>query len=155
MDVFKTILLIVYFVPFGIVCGQFRIVGLLNVDGDSKLDKNQETVYQTNAQGRGFSIDDELKKILIRPKDIIRVHVIDDLNQSDQIPQTDNILMLRRKKPTVTTNKMIAITKKPTKSGKCMKKKFTYFLLVKEFVRKWKRNLLFSFLSFYLVHFSY
>lgn len=130
MGVFRSILLIVYFVPFGIVCGQFRIVGLLNVEGDPKSDKNQETVYQTNAQGRGFSIDDELKNFLIRPKDIIRVHVIDDLNQSDQIPQTENILMLRRKKPTVqrtpeitlTTNKMIPITKKPTKSGKCKKK---------------------------------
>lgn len=124
MGVFKSILLIVYFVPFGIVCGQFRIVGLLNVDGDSKPDKDQATVYQTNAQGRGFSIDDELKNFLIRPRDIIRVHVIDDLNQSDQIPQTDNILMLRRRKPTIqrttkrtVTNEMIEITKKPTKSG--------------------------------------
>lgn len=130
MGVFKSILLIVYFVPFGIVYGQFRIVGLLNVDGDSKADKDQSTVYQTNAQGRGFSIDDELKNFLIRPRDIIRVHVIDDLNQSDQIPQSDNILMLRRKRPTETTvaYKMIAITKRPTKSGKCRKKNiFNFF----------------------------
>lgn len=130
MGVFKSILLIVYFVPFGIVYGQFRIVGLLNVDGDSKADKDQSTVYQTNAQGRGFSIDDELKNFLIRPRDIIRVHVIDDLDQSDQIPQSDNILMLRRKRPTETivAYKMIAITKRPTKSGKCRKKNiFNFF----------------------------
>lgn len=138
MGVLKSILLIVYFAPFGIVCGQFRIVGLLNVDSDSKADKHQTTVYQTNAQGRGFSIDDGLKKFLIRPKDIIRVHVIGDLDEGDEMSKMDSILMFqpvkiptekpKKSQQTTTTattvannNKTIAIKKKPTKSGKCHK----------------------------------
>lgn len=130
MGVFKSILLIVYFVPFGIVSGQFRIVGLLNVNDDSKASpKHQQsaTAYQTNAQGRGFSIDDGLKEFLIRPKDIIRVHVIDDLNQNVPIShQSDGILMVRRKNPNAqrtaeTAYKMIAITEEPQKSGKCQR----------------------------------
>lgn len=126
MGAFKSILLIVYFIPFGIVSGQFRIVGLLNVNDDSKAFKHQPSasVHQTNAQGRGFSIDDGLKEFLIRPKDIIRVHVIDDLNQNDPISQDDSIFMVRRKKPnfqrtTETNYEMIAITEyPPMKSGK-------------------------------------
>lgn len=130
MGVLKSILLIVYFVPFGIVYSQFRIVGLLNVDSDSKAAKHQTAVYQTNAQGRKFSIDDEFKNFLIRPKDIIRVHVIGDLDEGDEMSQSDNIFMfqpvkiptVQRTTETTVKNEMIAMTKKPTKptkSGKC------------------------------------
>lgn len=147
MGALKSILLIVYFVPFGLVCGQFRIVGLLNVDGDSKADKHQTAVYQTNAQGRGFSIDDGLKKFLIRPKDIIRVHVIGDLDEGDEMSKMDSILMFQpvkipTEKPkkiqqttttttetTVAKNKTIAIKKKPMKSGNCKRKIFASLLL--------------------------
>lgn len=139
MGVLKSVLLIVYFVPFGLVCGQFRLVGLLNVDGDSKAAKHQTTMYQTNAQGRGFSIDDGLKKFLIRPKDIIRVHVIGDLDEGDEMSNTDSIFMFQpvkipNEKPkkiqrtttttetTVANNVTIAIKRKPTKPGKCRKK---------------------------------
>lgn len=160
MGVFKSILLIVYFVPFGIVSGQFRIVGLLN--DNSKVDKHQAPVYQTNAQGRGFSIDDGLKEFLIRPKDIIRVHVIDDLNQNDQISQSDNIFMLRRKRPTVqrTTEttvinyKTIAITEKPTKSGKFrtyFHLFFSLFLFKERISLQMEKNLSFSFLSYFFL----
>lgn len=97
MVVLKSILLIVYFIPIGSMA-QFRIVGLLNV-ADSKSNENRLTTY--HAQGRGFSVDEGLKKFLIRPKNIIRVHLIDDVRQSDLIPETENILMIRTQKPTV------------------------------------------------------
>lgn len=129
MGALKSIILIVYFVPFGIVCGQFRIVGLLNVDSDAKAAKHQTAVYQTNAQGRGFSIDDGLKKFLIRPKDIIRVHVIGDLDEGDEMSQTDNIFMFQpvklptaqRTTETTVKNDMTPTTKKPTKPTKSTK----------------------------------
>lgn len=122
MGVLKSILLIVYLVPFG-ANAQFRIVGLLNVD-DPKTDGNKVSVYQSNAQGRGFSVDDGLKKFLIRPKNIIRVRIIDDIHQSVLIPETDNILMIRKQKPTVQRptesfrHETIAVKKKPLKPGK-------------------------------------
>lgn len=122
MDAIKSILLIVYLFPFA-SNAQFRIVGLLNV-ADSKSNENRISVYHSNAQGRGFSVDEGLKKFLIRPKNIIRVHVIDDMSQSGSIPDTDNILMIRTPKPTVrqTTDSFhsetIATTKKPPKSSK-------------------------------------
>lgn len=121
MSVLKSILLIVYLVPFE-TNAQFRIVGLLNVD-DSKSEGNEVSTYQSNAQGRGFSVDDELKKFLIRPKNIIRVRIIDDIQQSDLVPETDHILMIRKPKPKVhrptesSQNKTVVTSKKPAKSG--------------------------------------
>lgn len=123
MDKLKSILLIfVYLIPIG-AYGQFRIVGLLNVD-EPKSNGNKVSSYQSNAQARGFSVDDDLKKFLIRPKNIIRVHIIDDLNQSDLIPETDNILMIRQQKPKVqrptesSHNETNTVTQKSTKPGK-------------------------------------
>lgn len=115
MGVLKSILLIVYLFPFE-SNGQFRIVGLLNVE-DSKSDGTKVSEYQSNAQGRGFSVDEGLKKFLIRPKNIIRVHLIDEMQQSDLISGTDNILMIRTQKPTVqppTDGKKVS--KKPGKN---------------------------------------
>ncbi|XP_055297685.1 uncharacterized protein LOC129566113 [Sitodiplosis mosellana] len=122
MGVLKSILLIVYLIPIGSMA-QFRIVGLLNVE-DSKPNGNSVSTYQSNAQGRGFSIDEGLKKFLIRPKNIIRVHLIDDVQPSDLIPETDNILMIRRQKPKVKPpigsvhSASNVITKIPSKSEK-------------------------------------
>lgn len=128
MGVLKSVLLMVYLIPIGSMA-QFRIVGLLNV-GDSKSNGNTVPMYQSNAQARGFSVDEGLKKFLIRPKNIIRVHLIDDLRSDDQIPETENILMIRRQKPKVeppidsvhsATN---LIAKNSVKSGKNVWKKF-------------------------------
>lgn len=132
MGVIKSILLIVYLFPFA-SNAQFRIVGLLNV-GDTKPNGNKVSVYHSNAQGRGFSVDEGLKKFLIRPKNIIRVHVIDDMNQSDSIPETDNILMIRTPKPAVQQptdsirDEIVATTKKPPKSSKS--KRFEQFVKI-------------------------
>lgn len=122
MSVLKSFLLIVYLVPFE-TNAQFRIVGLLNVD-DSNIDDSKMSVYQSNAQGRGFSVDDGLKKFLIRPKNIIRVHITDDIQQSDLALETDQILMIRNQMPKVQRptepfqNKTVVVTKKPGKSGR-------------------------------------
>lgn len=128
MSILKSILIIVYLFPFKSEC-QFRIVGLLNV-GDTKSNEDQLSTYQTNAQGRGFSADDGLKQFLIRPKNIIRVHLIDDFHQSDPIPETDNILMIQSQKqkvqqpPDSTHNETNTSSKKPTKSSKEIWNKF-------------------------------
>lgn len=99
MGVLKSVLLIVYLIPIGSMA-QFRIVGLLNV-GETKSNENTVPTYQSNAQGRGFSVDEGLKKFLIRPKNIIRVHLIDDVRSDEQIHETENFLMIRRQKPKV------------------------------------------------------
>lgn len=122
MGVLKWILLILYLLPFE-TNGQFRIVGLLNVD-DTKENENHAVAYKSNAQGRGFSVDEGLKKFLIRPKNIIRVHLIDDVHNSDLFSGTDNILMIRTKnlntQPSTdfVHNDTNGIVKKPSKSGK-------------------------------------
>ncbi|XP_031626812.1 uncharacterized protein LOC116343064 [Contarinia nasturtii] len=122
MEVLKLILLIVYLFPFE-TNGQFRIVGLLNVD-DSIANENHPTTHHSNAQGRGFSGDEALKKFLIRPKNIVRVHLIDDVHQSDIFSGTDNILMIRTKnrKTQQSSNSVHndtnAIIKKPSKTEK-------------------------------------
>lgn len=119
MGVLKFILLIVYLATIGCLA-QFRIVGLLNVE-NSKSNGNRLSTYQSNAQGRGFSVDEGLKKFLIRPKNIIRVHLIDDVRQ---IAETDNILMIQTQKSKVQQStdsvhsETNVIAKKPSKSGK-------------------------------------
>lgn len=121
MGVLKSILLIVYLCPFG-SDAQFRIIGLLNV-GDSKAQGSRLSVYQSNAQGRGFSADEGLKKFLIRPKNIIRVHVIDDAHH---IPETEQ--PIRKAKPTFHQLKNVIANissddtalKKSLKSGKLL-----------------------------------
>lgn len=125
MGVLTSILLIVYLFPFE-SNGQFRIVGLLNVD-HSTSDGNKMAEHQSNAQGRGFSVDEGLKKFLIRPKNIIRVHLIDEVNQSDLISRAENVLMIRKQKPKVQQltksphNATNTSSKKPSKSGKNVK----------------------------------
>lgn len=120
MGVFRSILLFIYLVPIGSMA-QFRIVGLLNVD-NQRPSGNGISAHQSNAQGRGFSVDEGLKNFLIRPKNIIRVHLIDDVRQSDTIPEIDNILMIRTQKPKVqhtteSVRRTNAIVKKPSKLG--------------------------------------
>lgn len=128
MCVLKSVLLIVYLIPIGSMA-QFRLVGLLNVE-DSKSSGNAVPTYQSNAQGRGFSVDEGLKKFLIRPKNIIRVHLIDDVRSDEQIPETENILMIRRQKPKVQSpsdsvhSATNSIAKNSVKSGKNVWKKF-------------------------------
>lgn len=72
-------LLIVLLLAFG--CnGQFRIVGLLN---ERQLkNATATTLPRSNAQGRGFSVIDTTKRAAHRPSNIIRVHIIDDDNDS-------------------------------------------------------------------------
>lgn len=110
----------VYLFPFE-TNGQFRIVGVLNVD-HSKSDSNRVSEYQSNAQGRGFSVDEGLKKFLIRPKNIIRVHLIDEMTQSDFISGTQNVLMIQKQKPKVQhlIEHNETSSKKPSKTGKSL-----------------------------------
>lgn len=100
MNVLTSLLVVMHLFPFE-TSAQFRILGLLNV-GDSKSEGSTNLkTYQSNAQGRGFSVDEGLKKFLIRPKNIIRVHVIGDVEESDLIPEVDKILMIQTIKPIV------------------------------------------------------
>lgn len=118
MGVLKSILLIVYLFPFE-SNGQFRIVGLLNVE-NVKSDRAKVSEYHSNAQGRGFSVDEGLKKFLIRPKNIIRVHLIDEIQQSDLISKANKILMVQTQKPAAqhTTEKKSDVSKKTGKIAK-------------------------------------
>lgn len=102
MNVLTLFLFVMYLFPFE-TNAQFRILGLLNLD-DSKAEGGTNlNTYQSNARGRGFSVVDGLKKFLIRPKNIIRVHVIGDVDDSDLIP-VDKILMIQKVQPQWTTN---------------------------------------------------
>lgn len=104
MNVLTLFVFVMYLFPFE-TNAQFRILGLLNLDGSKAEGSTNLNTYQSNARGRGFSVVDGLKKFLIRPKNIIRVHVIGDVDDSDLIP-VDKILMIQKVQPQVqwTTN---------------------------------------------------
>lgn len=125
MGVLASILLVMYLFPFE-TNGQFRIVGVLNVD-HSKSDGNRMlkvSDYQSNAQGRGFSVDEGLKQFLIRPKNIIRVHLIDEMAQKNLNSAAENVRMIQKQRPKVQQliespqNTTIISSKKPSKMGK-------------------------------------
>lgn len=77
--------------------GQFRIVGVLN-ESQLKTDLNTTaaTLHRTNAQGRGFSVIDSTKRTALRPKNIIRVHIIDD--DTDSVFPKDSALLKHKQK---------------------------------------------------------
>lgn len=97
MNVLTLFLLVMCLFPFETIA-QFRIVGLLNLDDSKAEGSTNHNTYQSNARGRGFSVVDGLKKFLIRPKNIIRVHVIGDVDDGDLIP-VDKILMIQKMQP--------------------------------------------------------
>lgn len=100
MNQMKSWLLIVCFYCLD-VKAQFKIVGLLNVEPQQNVNHNNNSIiYQTNAQGRGFSVNENVKQTsATRPKNIIRVRIIEDLtNRSDFLPNADNIFMVETNK---------------------------------------------------------
>lgn len=97
MNILTLFLFVMYLFPFE-TNAQFRILGLLNLDDSKAEGSTILNTYQSNARGRGFSVNDGLKKFLIRPKNIIRVHVIGDVEDSDLIP-VDKILMIQKVQP--------------------------------------------------------
>lgn len=97
MNFLTLFLFVMHLFPFE-TNAQFRILGLLNLDDSKAEGSTNLNTYQSNARGRGFSVVDGLKKFLIRPKNIIRVHVIGDVDDSDLIP-VDKILMIQKVQP--------------------------------------------------------
>lgn len=78
---------------------QFRIVGLLSANDTQKLEKT-ESDYRSNAQGRGFSVLENGKRLPIRKKNIIRVHVIEnveDIVNDKSLDAVDRIFMIETK----------------------------------------------------------
>lgn len=101
---------------------QFRIVGLLNVDQQQINVEHNSSAYQTNAQGRGFSVDENVKRSsAVRPKNIIRVRIIDDLtSKNDFVPNADNIFMVEANKEEIKRSfgyRRLQATK-PSKTGR-------------------------------------
>lgn len=87
--------LIVLLLAFG--CnGQFRIVGLLNGRQLKNVTAATASLHRTNAQGRGFSVIDSTKRAAHKPNNIIRVHIIDDDN--DSVFLTGNALLKHKQK---------------------------------------------------------
>lgn len=87
--------LIVVLLAFG--CnGQFRIVGLLNERQLKNASLASPSFHRTNAQGRGFSVIDSAKHASLRPNNVIRVHIIDDDN--DSVFPTGNALLKHKQK---------------------------------------------------------
>lgn len=128
MNVFASLLIVLYLFPFE-TYAQFRILGLLNVnDSKPKGSSSSFNEFQSSARGRGFSVDEGLKKFLIRPKNIIRVHVIGNVDESEFIPEIDKILMIQTIKPTVrrpaNSIRTETLLKKPPTTGKNFKRLF-------------------------------